>query len=101
MDQVQRQPVTDIARARRRCVLEADDKTAATIRDICLRSVFLATGRRPPLGSAVMLHHEDGGTVPGRVSAHAAEGIAVTLAGDSRAAGFALAVIAAGMARAA
>ena len=101
MNRARQDSVVDLARGRRLCVLEAESRTAAMVRDICLRSAFLATSQRPPLGATVSLHHRDGGTVHGRVSAHAAEGIAVTLAGDSRAAGFALAVIAAGMARAA
>ena len=99
MEQAKRQAVVDLSAKRRLCVLEADSRTAAVVRDICLRSAFLATSQRPPLGATVALHHGDGGTVHGRVSAHAAEGIAVALPGDSRAAGFALAVIAAGMGR--
>lgn len=86
-------------RQRRMCLVVGATAAPAAIRDICARGAFLETNQRPPLGTALELRHPEAGSIRGRVSALAADGISIAFNLDSRAVAFALAAIAADMSR--
>lgn len=97
MRQDQRQTAPRRWRQRRLCILHADTSAPAAIRDINARTAFLETNARPPLGARVRLEHKEAGIICCEVAGLARDGIAISLPGDARAVGFALAVIAADM----
>ncbi len=99
MRQEQRQADPRRWRQRRLCILHAATSVPAAIREISARGAFLETNARPKLGQRIRLEHPEAGTIEGEVSALARDGVAIALAGDSQAVGFALAAIVADMSR--
>jgi hypothetical protein len=99
VDQVkeQRRSMTSPWRQRRMCTLVGATTAPAAIRDISARGAFLETNQRPQLGDAVELRHPVAGTISGRVSALATDGIALAFPVTARAVAFALAAVAADM----
>jgi len=93
-------PMASRWRRRRMCVLLADAPAAAALRSVSGSGAFLETNARPPLGGSITLHHPEAGAIPGRVSAIAPDGIAISFAGDAGAVAFALAAISADMSKA-
>ena len=86
-------------RRRRMCVLIADHPAPAALRDISATGAFLETNARPPLGSAVELHHPEAGAIDAIVRSLADDGIAVGFDCGEASVAFALAAIAADMSR--
>lgn len=91
------QPI-DPKRQRHLCRLEAEREVTALVRDVSGRGAFVATAYRPPLGAKVRLHHPIAGAVDGRVAAHHGAGVGIAFDVSPRATGFALAMIAGGVA---
>lgn len=81
------------------CVLIADLPAPAALRDVSALGAFLETNARPPLGSAIELHHPEAGAIRGVVRAAAADGIAIGFDCGEDSVAFALAAIAADMSR--
>lgn len=89
-----------VTRWRRRTrVLVLGDDAPATMRALSATAVALVTEARPAIGASVSLRHPDAGTIEGRVAAHRADGVTLSLPGDERAMAFALTAIAADMSR--
>ena len=84
-------------RRRRMCVLIADLPCPAALREISAAGAFLETNVRPPLGSAVELHHPEAGTIAAIVRSLADDGIAVGFECGEQSVAFALAAITADM----
>ena len=86
-------------RRRRMCVLIAEHPAPAALREISATSAFLETNVRPPLGSAVELHHPEAGAIQAVVGSLADDGITLTFACGEQSVAFAMAAIAADMSR--
>jgi hypothetical protein len=91
-------------RRRRMCVLIADGGldpavAPAALREISATGAFLETNARPPLGSAVELHHPEAGAIEATVCSLAHDGIALGFDCGEQSVAFALAAIAADMSR--
>lgn len=93
------QPMASRWRRRRMCVLIADQPAPAALRDISAVGAFLETNARPPLGTAVELHHPEAGTIAAVVRAFAPDGISLGFETGERSVAFALAAITADMSR--
>ena len=81
------------------CVLIAEHPAPAALREISATGAFLETNARPPLGSAVELHHPEAGAIDAVVRSLADDGIAIGFACGEYSVAFALAAIAADMSR--
>jgi hypothetical protein len=86
-------------RRRRMCVLIAEHPAPAGLREISATGAFLETNARPPLGSAVELHHPEAGAIDAVVRSLADDGISIGFACGEQSVAFALAAIAADMSR--
>ena len=86
-------------RRRRMCVLIADHPAPAALREISATGAFVETNVRPPLGSAVELHHPEAGAIDAVVGSLADDGITLTFACGEQSVAFAMAAIAADMSR--
>jgi hypothetical protein len=86
-------------RRRRMCVLISDHPAPAALREISATGAFLETNARPPLGSAVELHHPEAGAIDAVVSSLAPDGIALGFACGEQSMAFAMAAIASDMSR--
>ena len=86
-------------RRRRMCVLIAGYPAPAALREISATGAFLETNIRPPLGSAVELHHPEAGAIEAVVRSLADDGISLGFACGEQSVAFAMAAIAADMSR--
>lgn len=86
-------------RRRPMCVLIADLPAPAGLRDVSATGAFLETNVRPPLGSAVELHHPEAGAIAGIVRAATADGISIGFECGDHSVAFALAAITSDMSR--
>lgn len=86
-------------RRRPMCVLIADHPAPAGLRTVSASGAFLETNARPPLGSAVELHHPEAGAIAGIVRAAADDGISIAFDCGEHSVAFALAAITADMSR--
>ncbi len=81
------------------CVLIAEHHAPAALREISATGAFLETNARPPLGSAVELHHPQAGAIDPIVRSLADDGITLGFACGEQSVAFAMAAIAADMSR--
>jgi hypothetical protein len=86
-------------RRRRMCILLTDRPVPAAIRAISARGAFLETHERPAIGSSVELRHPEAGSIVGRVSAIAEDGVDIGFDCGAPSVAFALAAIGADMSR--
>ena len=86
-------------RRRPMCVLIADHPAPAGLREVSATGAFLETNARPPIGSAVELHHPEAGAIAGTVLGSAADGISIVFDCGEASVAFALAAITADMSR--
>ena len=86
-------------RRRPMCVLIADHPAPAGLRTVSATGAFLETKARPPIGSAVELHHPEAGAIAGTVRGTAADGIHIAFDCGEASVAFALAAITADMSR--
>jgi len=86
-------------RSRRMCILMAEAPAPAALREISGIGAFLETNARPSLGTTVALHHPEAGTIQGRVTALALDGVRLTFDGSEPAIAFALGAVVADMTR--
>ncbi len=84
-------------RRRRMCVLVAGSAAPAALREVSASGAFLETSVRVDLNTQVELRHPEAGTISGRVSAIAEDGLAIAFPFGEAAVAFALAAIAADM----
>jgi hypothetical protein len=81
------------------CVLIADHPAPAALRHVSATGAFVETNARPPLGSAVELHHPEAGAIAARVRSLADDGVELGFACSEHSMAFALAAIASDMSR--
>ncbi len=81
------------------CVLIAGSPAPAGLREVSATGAFLETNARPPLGTAIELHHPEAGAIAGTVQALAADGISIAFACGEQSVAFALAAITSDMSR--
>jgi hypothetical protein len=81
------------------CVLIAEHPAPAALREISATGAFVETNARPPLGSAVELHHPEAGAIEAIVRSLADDGISLSFACSEQSMAFAMAAIAADMSR--
>jgi len=79
------------------CVLIAELPVPAALRQVCATGAMLDTNARPPLGTAVELHHPEAGAIAGTVLAISGDGIEIAFSCSEHSVAFALAAITADM----
>lgn len=86
-------------RSRRMCILFGESPAPAALREVSGAGAFLETNARPRLGTTVALHHPEAGTVEGRVTELALDGIRLAFEATELTIAFALGAVAADMTR--
>ena len=86
-------------RSRRMCILFAEAPAPAALREISGIGAFLETNARPLLGTTVALHHPVAGTIQGRVTELALDGVRLSFDPSEPSIAFALGAVAADMTR--
>jgi hypothetical protein len=81
------------------CILVSEGPAPAALRDVSGVGAFLETNARPPLGAEVVLHHPEAGTIQGRVTALALDGVRLAFDATEPAIAFALGAVTADMTR--
>jgi hypothetical protein len=81
------------------CILVGEAPAPAALREVSGAGAFLETNARPLLGTTVALHHPEAGTIQGRVTELALDGVRLAFDGTEPAIAFALGAVAADMTR--
>lgn len=81
------------------CILIGEAPAPAALREVSGSGAFLETNARPVLGTTVALHHPEAGSIQGRVTELAPDGVRLAFDGSEPAIAFALGAVAADMTR--